>query len=45
MLLLAHVGITLGSTKGLEKVLSYRGMKEFTDLIDYRLGAVHAGAL
>jgi len=37
MLLLAHVGITLGLTKGLEKVLSYRGMKEFTDLIDYRL--------
>lgn len=37
MLLLAHVGITLGFTKGLEKVLSCRGMKEITDLIDYRL--------
>jgi membrane-bound metal-dependent hydrolase YbcI (DUF457 family) len=37
MLFLAHVGITLGLTKCLEKVLTSLGMKEFTDLIDYRL--------
>jgi len=37
MLLLAHVGITLGITKGLAKILSRRGMKKFTDLIDFRL--------
>lgn len=37
MLLLSHLGITLGFAKGLEKVMSCRGMNEFTDLIDYRL--------
>lgn len=37
MLLLGHAGITLGLTKGLEKYLSCRGMKNLTGLIDYRL--------
>lgn len=37
MLLFAHVGLTLGFAKSLEKVLSCRGMKEYTGLIDYRL--------
>ncbi|NPV91328.1 MAG: metal-dependent hydrolase [Firmicutes bacterium] len=37
MLLLAHVGLALGFTKGLEKVLSCRGMNDCTELIDYRL--------
>lgn len=37
MLLLAHVGTALGVTKGLDKILRSRGMKEYTEAIDYRL--------
>lgn len=37
MLLLAHTGITLALARGLEKVMVYRGFREFPELIDYRL--------
>jgi membrane-bound metal-dependent hydrolase YbcI (DUF457 family) len=37
MLLFAHTGLTLGLTEGLGKVLGCRGMKKYTESIDYRL--------
>ena len=37
MLLLAHVGITLGIASSIKKVIEYRGTKGIREWIDYRL--------
>ncbi|GBF33915.1 hypothetical protein DCCM_3026 [Desulfocucumis palustris] len=37
MLLLAHIGITLGMARGIKKVMEYRGTKGISEFIDYRL--------
>ncbi len=37
MLLLAHVGITLGIAKSIKKLMDYRGPKKIHEWIDYRL--------
>lgn len=36
MLILAHVGITLGIAEGIQKVMEYRGAKGVREWIDYR---------